>query len=83
MPRCFCTHFCFLSEQEPRNIKEALGDENWILAMQEELNQFEKSKVWTLVPKPSGKSIIGNKWIFRNKKDEHGNMVRNKARLVA
>ena len=51
--------------------------------MQEELNQFERSKVWNLVPRPSDHSIIGTKWIFRNKMDEHSNIVRNKARLVA
>ena len=51
--------------------------------MQEELNQFERSKVWNLVPRPNDHSIIGTKWIFRNKMDEHSNIVRNKARLVA
>ena len=51
--------------------------------MQEQLNQFERSKVWNLVPRPNDHSIIGTKWIFRNKIDEHSNIVRNKARLVA
>ena len=51
--------------------------------MQEELNQFERNNVWTLVPKPENKSIIGTKWVFRNKMDETGVVVRNKARLVA
>ena len=51
--------------------------------MQNELNQFERSKVWTLVDRPLDKSIIGTKWVFRNKLDESGNIVRNKARLVA
>jgi len=51
--------------------------------MQEEINQFERLKVWRLVPRPEGKSIIGTKWIFKNKKDEDGVVVRNKARLVA
>ena len=51
--------------------------------MQEELNQFERSNVWNLVPRPNDHSIIGTKWIFRNKMDEHSNIVRNKARLVA
>ena len=70
----------FLSQLEPKNVKEALND--WIIAMQEELNQFERSKVWNLVPRPNDHSIIGTKWIFRNKMDEHSNIVRNKARLV-
>ena len=51
--------------------------------MQEELNQFERNNVWELVPRPSNASIIGTKWVFRNKMDEHGNIIRNKARLVA
>ncbi|XP_073227068.1 uncharacterized mitochondrial protein AtMg00820-like [Cicer arietinum] len=49
--------------------------------MQEELNQFERSKVWELVPNPGNKHIIGIKWVFKNKLDEIG--IRNKARLVA
>ncbi|KAI3664951.1 hypothetical protein L6452_43565 [Arctium lappa] len=52
-------------------------------SMQEELNQFDALKVWRLVPRPKGKSIIGTKWIFKNKKDKDGIVVRNKARLVA
>ncbi len=51
--------------------------------MQEELNQFERNKVWNLVPRPNNCSIIGTKWIFRNKLNEHGSVTRNKARLVA
>ena len=62
---------------------EAEFDEHWLLAMQEELNQFEKSKVWTLVPRPTNHPIIDTKWIFRNKLDEFGIIVRNKAKLVA
>ncbi|KAE8706599.1 hypothetical protein F3Y22_tig00110391pilonHSYRG00023 [Hibiscus syriacus] len=68
---------------EPKNIKEALNDEHWIMAMQEELNQFERSRVWTLVERPSNKSTVGTRCVFRNKLDESGNIVRNKARLVA
>ena len=60
-----------------------MNDDHWIIAMQEELNQFERSNVWNLVPRPNDHSIIGTKWIFRNKMDEHSNIVRNKARLVA
>ncbi|KAL4383102.1 hypothetical protein GQ457_15G016830 [Hibiscus cannabinus] len=51
--------------------------------MQKELNQFDKRNVWTLVERPHDKSTIGTKWVFRNKLDESGNIVRNKARLVA
>ncbi|GJV82773.1 retrovirus-related pol polyprotein from transposon TNT 1-94 [Tanacetum coccineum] len=52
-------------------------------AMQEELNQFYRNKVWTLVPFSYGKIAIGSKWVFKNKKDEHGIITKNKARLVA
>ena len=51
--------------------------------MKEELNQFKKSRVWTLVSFPKGHSIIGTKWVFRNNLDESGKVIRNKARLVA
>ena len=51
--------------------------------MQEELNPFERSGVWELVPRPSNQSVIGTRWIFRNKMDENSIIVRNKARLVA
>ena len=51
--------------------------------MQEELNQFERSEVWELVPRPSNQTVIGTKWVFRNKIDENGIIVRNKVRLVA
>ena len=51
--------------------------------MQEELNQFERNKVWTLAPKLNNHSIIGTKWVFRNKLDENGAIIQNKARLVA
>jgi hypothetical protein len=51
--------------------------------MHDELNQFIRNDVWTLVPRPKDHNIIGTKWIFKNKSDEHGTMVRNKARLVA
>ncbi|KAK6140670.1 hypothetical protein DH2020_025577 [Rehmannia glutinosa] len=51
--------------------------------MQEELNQFERTDVWELVPCPPSQTIICTKWVFRNKLDDQGNIVRNKARLVA
>ncbi|KAK8954855.1 hypothetical protein KSP39_PZI002166 [Platanthera zijinensis] len=68
---------------EPKKFEEAIQDQHWIDAMQEELNQFRRCKVWELVPKPRGHNIIGTKWIYRNKLDESGIIVKNKARLVA
>jgi len=72
-----------VSKIEPKNVKEALTDEFWIEAMQEELNQFKRSEVWDLVPEPEGMNVIGTKWIYKNKSDENGTVTRNKARLVA
>ncbi|CAN1248499.1 Retrovirus-related Pol polyprotein from transposon TNT 1-94 [Linum perenne] len=72
-----------LSLTEPKSVKQALQDDNWIAAMQEELHQFERSKVWDLVPIPSNKTVIGTKWVFRNKTNDKGEITRNKARLVA
>ena len=79
----FENHFALLSEFEPINVEEALNDNSWIEAMQEELNQFQRNNVWNLVPRPKEKSIVGTKWVFKNKLDENGKIVRNKARLVA
>ncbi|KAL8135208.1 hypothetical protein AgCh_010029 [Apium graveolens] len=78
-----CPYSNFLSKEEPKKVEEALSDPDWIIAMQEELNQFERNKVWNLVPKPKGNNPIDTKWVFRNKMDENCIVVRNKARLVA
>ncbi|GKF71919.1 putative ribonuclease H-like domain-containing protein, partial [Tanacetum coccineum] len=71
------------SEAHAFKISEALENESWVDAMQEELLQFEIQKVWILVDLPYGKQAIGTKWVYRNKKDERGVVVKNKARLVA
>jgi DNA repair protein RadC len=52
------------------------------MAMQEELNNFERNQVWTLV-ETSNTNVIGTKWVFQNKQNENGVVIRNKARLVA
>ncbi|KAI3735092.1 hypothetical protein L6452_14580 [Arctium lappa] len=78
-----CMHDSFLSKIEPTRVSEALADSNSVIAMQEKLNQFEALKVWRLVPRPESKSIIDTKWVFKNKKDEDGIVIRKKARLVA
>ncbi|KAI3728691.1 hypothetical protein L6452_17332 [Arctium lappa] len=74
---------CFLSQIEPKKAYDAMKDSSWIEAMQEELLQFKLQDVWDLVDLPKGHRAIGTKWIFRNKKDERGKVIRNKARLGA
>ncbi|GKA38732.1 hypothetical protein Tco_0731283 [Tanacetum coccineum] len=63
--------FCFISTIEPKNVNEALTDKSWLIAMQEELNQFFANDVWELVPQPRNMAIIGTKWVFRNKLHEN------------
>ena len=67
---------------EPLKVEKALEDEDWVMAMQEELNNFKRNQVWSLVERPNT-NVIGTKWVFQNKQDEHGVVTRNKARLVA
>jgi len=73
----------FVSQVEPKSVVDALEDNNWINAIHEELNQFTRNEVWTLVPRLKQMNVIGTKWVFKNKLDEQGVIVRNKARLVA
>jgi hypothetical protein len=84
--RCRVAHFyeqySFVSSIEPYRVEDALRDSDWVLAMQEELNNFTRNEVWHLVPCPN-QNVVGTKWVFRNKQDEHGVVTRNKARLVA
>jgi FtsZ-binding cell division protein ZapB len=76
------SHVAFLSTIEPKSFNEACEDKDWIAAMNEELDQIEKNNTWELVPRPSDKNVIGSKWVFKNKLNEQGQIVRNKARLV-
>ncbi|GKE67632.1 putative ribonuclease H-like domain-containing protein, partial [Tanacetum coccineum] len=78
-----CLFACFLSQEEPKRVSKALSDPAWVEAMQKELLQFKLQNVWVLVDLPKGHRAIGTKWVYRNKKDERGIVVRNKARLVA
>nr|GFD24831.1 putative ribonuclease H-like domain-containing protein [Tanacetum cinerariifolium] len=78
-----CMFAYFLSQEEPKRVHQALKDPSWIEVMQEELLQFKMQKVWMLVDLPYRKRAIGTKWVYRNKKDERGIVIRNKARLVA
>ena len=78
----FCGFYSFFSSLEPIRVEQALEDLDWVLAMQDELNSFTRNEVSELVERPK-QNVIGTKWVFRNKQDEHGVVTRNKARLVA
>ncbi|GJR78708.1 retrovirus-related pol polyprotein from transposon TNT 1-94 [Tanacetum coccineum] len=68
--------------RKPKNVNEAIKEESWIVAMQEELNQFVANDVWNLVPPPRKQIVLGTKWVFKNILDENVIVSRNKARLV-
>nr|GFB18845.1 putative ribonuclease H-like domain-containing protein [Tanacetum cinerariifolium] len=74
---------CFLSQEEPKKIVDALKDPSWVEAMQQELLQFKIQNVWVLVDCPSRVRPTGMKWVLKNKKDKRGIVIRNKAHLVA
>jgi hypothetical protein len=67
---------------EPLRVEDALGDADWVMSMQEELNNFTRNELWSLVERPK-QNVIETKWVFRNKQDENGVVTKNKARLVA
>ncbi|KAJ9705776.1 hypothetical protein PVL29_003735 [Vitis rotundifolia] len=76
------SYVCYTSQIKPKNVEEALNNEAWVEALHEELNQFSRNDVWFLVPRPKDVNVIGTKWIFKNKMDENGVIVRNEVRLV-
>jgi hypothetical protein len=78
----FCEYYSFVSSIEPFRVEEALQDPDWVLATQEELKNFKRNEVWSMMPRPK-QNIVGTKWVFCNKQDEYEVVTRNKARLVA
>ncbi|WVZ63274.1 hypothetical protein U9M48_012916 [Paspalum notatum var. saurae] len=79
----FFSHFAYVASFELRDVSHALSDPNWVNAMHEELENFERNHVWDLVEPPPNCHPIGTKWVFKNKQGEDGMVVRNKARLVS
>jgi hypothetical protein len=73
----------FVALFEARDVGHALSDSSWVNVMHEELENFERNQVWTLVDPPRDVNVIGTKWVFKNKHGEDGEVVRNKTRLVA
>jgi hypothetical protein len=78
----FYEHYSFVSSFEHFKVEDALQDLDWVVAMQEELNNFKRNQVWSLVERPK-QNVVGTKWVLRNKQDEHEVVTRNKAILVA
>ena len=76
------TYSCYLSQVEPKKVDKALEDADWINSMHKELLQFIRNDVWELDSRPKEVNVIGTKWIFKNKVDEYGTIIRNKSRLV-
>nr|GEX77923.1 hypothetical protein [Tanacetum cinerariifolium] len=71
-----------IHKEEPKKIFNTLKEPSWVESMQEELLQFKIQNVWILVDCPKGIRPIGTKWVLKNKKDERGIVIRNKARLM-
>lgn len=68
---------------EPNDVLEAMSNNNWREAMEEEYKSLIRNKTWKLVPSLANQKVIGNKWVFRIKRDIEGRVLKHKARLVA
>jgi hypothetical protein len=79
---CF-SNTLFVSLFEPQDVGHALSDLSWVNAMHEELENFERNQGWTLVDPSRDVNVIGTRWVFKNKRGEDGEVVRNKDHLVA
>ncbi|GJU58068.1 retrovirus-related pol polyprotein from transposon TNT 1-94 [Tanacetum coccineum] len=69
------------STVEPKNFKMAVIEDCWFQAMQDEIHEFDRLKVWELVPRPIYVMVIALKWIYKVKLDEYGDVLKNKARI--
>jgi hypothetical protein len=87
-PRKLIDYECYMIQHqpEPRSIKQVYKSsekDQWIQAMSKEIQSLRNNKTWRLVDKPSGKNIVGSRWVFKRKLDSRGNVIEYKARLVA
>lgn len=69
--------------EEPSSVEEALQDQKWASAMENEHQALLRNKTWHLVPRPKGRNVIGCKWVYKVKRKADGTIDRYKARLVA
>jgi hypothetical protein len=79
---CF-TNTLFVALFELRDVGHIISNSSWVNIMHEELENFERNQVWTLVEPPHDVNVIEIKWVFKNKQGEDGEVVRNKPLLVA
>ncbi|GKD86546.1 retrovirus-related pol polyprotein from transposon TNT 1-94 [Tanacetum coccineum] len=78
-----CIYTLTISTTEPKNMKEAMLDHNWIKSMKKELYQFKRLDLWELVSLPNDKHVIKVKWLWKNKTNAENTVIQNKSRLVA
>ena len=72
-----------MTDDESITLEKALTNENWVDAMRSEMNSLVQNETWELVPRPKDKNIVGNRWVFKVKRNPDGTIHRHKARLVA
>jgi hypothetical protein len=72
---CCFSNTLFVALFEPQDVGHALSDSSWVSAMHEDLENFERNQVWTLVVPPRDVNVIGTKWIFKNKQGENGEVA--------
>ncbi|KAH9799278.1 hypothetical protein KPL71_000300 [Citrus sinensis] len=76
-------HFALFSECDPTTFKEAVKEQKWLKAIDEEIAAIEKNNTWELTELPMGQRTIGVKWVYKTKLKENGEIDKYKARLVA
>lgn len=67
----------------PKDHIEAMRDGRWKQAMVDEITALQNNKTWTLVELPTGKKIVGCRWVYAVKLKADASLDRVKARLVA
>ena len=82
-PNSFSLFALFFPIHDPLTFEEAIEEEVWAQAMDEEIECIEKNQTWELVDVPKDKDVISVKWIYKTKQDADGNVQKNKARMVA
>ncbi|GKC85502.1 retrovirus-related pol polyprotein from transposon TNT 1-94 [Tanacetum coccineum] len=79
----WCCFHSELSKLEPKNFKMVVIEDCWFQAMQDEIHEFDRLEVWELILHPVYVMVIALKWIYKVKLDEYGDVLKNKAWLVA